>query len=548
MPDLVLGPLLRHVGERDATVWVETDGPCEVEVLGHTEPTFCVEGHHYALVCMDGLEPGERHTYEVKLDGETRWPRPESDFPPSEIHTLEPDRPLRISFGSCRVALPMHSPYVMSKDEHDEGAEVDALHVYAHELLRNPDKRWPDLLLLLGDQVYVDEGSPETRAFIRSRRDTSQPPGEEVIDFEEYTRLYRESWSEPYVRWLLSTVPTAMIIDDHDISDDWNISASWKREMEAKSWWRPRVRAGFATYWIYQHLGNRSPRMLAEDEVLAAVKESCEDAWPVLCDYADRAYEDREGLRWSYRRDLCRTRVIVMDSRGGRVLEPGNRSIFDDEEGEWVWSQAEDDFDHLVIATSDPFLLSQGFHHLEALSEAVCDGAWGKAASRVMEKIRRAVDFDHWASFGISFRRLSRLLREVGSGARGEPPASIVVVSGDVHHAYLAEVGFPRGSGVRSRVYQAVCSPYRNPLSERERGVIRASFSRPAAVTTRALARAAGVPDPEIGWRLLEGPYFDNQVASLTLDGRSARVKLEKTEPGEHEEHSLETSFERTLA
>ena len=37
MPSLVLGPLLRHVGEHDATVWVETDAACTVEVLGHTD-------------------------------------------------------------------------------------------------------------------------------------------------------------------------------------------------------------------------------------------------------------------------------------------------------------------------------------------------------------------------------------------------------------------------------------------------------------------------------------------------------------------------------
>ena len=55
--------------------------------------------------------------------------------------------------------------------------------------------------------------------------DVSEPPGEEVADFEEYTRLYRESWSDPDIRWLLSTVPSTMIFDDHDVHDDWNISA-----------------------------------------------------------------------------------------------------------------------------------------------------------------------------------------------------------------------------------------------------------------------------------------------------------------------------------
>ncbi|MHB8400308.1 MAG: DUF7800 domain-containing protein, partial [Candidatus Limnocylindrales bacterium] len=29
---LVLGPLLRHVGTTDATIWVETSAPCTVEV------------------------------------------------------------------------------------------------------------------------------------------------------------------------------------------------------------------------------------------------------------------------------------------------------------------------------------------------------------------------------------------------------------------------------------------------------------------------------------------------------------------------------------
>ena len=74
MANLILGPLLRYVGETEATVWVETDGPCEVEVLGHRAPSFHVEGHHYAIVLIDGLEPGRTYPYEVKLDGTVVWP------------------------------------------------------------------------------------------------------------------------------------------------------------------------------------------------------------------------------------------------------------------------------------------------------------------------------------------------------------------------------------------------------------------------------------------------------------------------------------------
>ncbi len=61
MPELVLGPLLRHAGLSDATVWVETDAPCEVEVLGCSSSTFRVGSHHYALVHVTGLESGETY-------------------------------------------------------------------------------------------------------------------------------------------------------------------------------------------------------------------------------------------------------------------------------------------------------------------------------------------------------------------------------------------------------------------------------------------------------------------------------------------------------
>ena len=43
-PQLVLGPLLRYIGTTTATVWVETDAPAVVEVLGHRARTFQVAG------------------------------------------------------------------------------------------------------------------------------------------------------------------------------------------------------------------------------------------------------------------------------------------------------------------------------------------------------------------------------------------------------------------------------------------------------------------------------------------------------------------------
>jgi hypothetical protein len=547
MAELILGPVLRYVGATEATVWVETDSPCEVEVLDHSDSTFEVEGHHYAIVCIGGLEPNSVHPYEVRLDGERKWPLPGSEFPQSTIRTIERGRPIQIVYGSCRVALPHEKPYTLPKDEHEEGREFDALYTLAKEMLRWPRKRWPDLLLMVGDQVYADEGSPEVRRYIRETRGVDEPPGEEVANFEEYTRLYHEAWGDPVIRWLLSTVSSAMVLDDHDMHDDWNISRAWREEMERQPWWREREVGGIVSYWIYQHIGNLAPETLSEHALFTRAREAA-DAGPLLREFAQRDRHDHEGAFWSFCRDLGDTRLMVTDDRTGRVLDDGRRSIFDDGEWEWIQGHAQGEFDHFLIATTDPFLLAPGLHHLEAWSEAVCDGAWGAVAARLGERVRRALDLDHWAAFQRSFQRLTRLLYELGSGQRGAAPASIAILSGDVHHAYLADVAFRRGSGVKSAVWQGVCSPFRNALNAHERRMIHFGLTAPGALLGRALARAAGAPEPEIRWRLREGPFYDNQVATVTLDGREASMRLEKTvgDP-ESDRRELELVFEQRL-
>jgi phosphodiesterase/alkaline phosphatase D-like protein len=543
MADLRLGPLLRHVSAEQATVWVETDRPCEVAVLGRTARTFCVEGHHYAIVCLTGLEPGSSEAYEVALDGERVWP-PVNDwpYPPSRVRTLAEGAPLRLAFGSCRVCAPHEPPWALPKDEDEAGREVDALVAFADGLAREDEAGWPQQLMFLGDQVYADEVSPGVLDFIRRRRDTSVAPGTEVADFEEYTRLYWESWSEPAVRWLLSTIPTVMIFDDHDVHDDWNTSHAWRERVTAEAWWRERIIGAFMSYWLYQHLGNLTVEELREERLLQEI-QALEDGAQPLRAFAERSDREPAGSRWSFRRDLGSTRIVVVDSRAGRVLSPDDREMLDDDEWSWLDRQLTGDVDHLLIATSLPFALGGGMHDLEAWSEAVAEGAWGSRAAKLGEKLREGLDLEHWAAFGRSFERLSAMVGEVAAGRRGSPPATIVFLSGDVHHAYLAELDVDGDS----KVLQAVCSPFRNPLDHREQRAVRAALSRPAARVTRGLARLAGVRRPAVSWELAEGPWFDNQVATLTLDGRDAALKIEKALPDYPRPARLERVLDRPL-
>ena len=551
MASLVLGPLLRYVSEDCAVVWVETDSPCEVEVLGTAERTLELAGHHYGLVRASGLEPGTWHEYEVHLDGAKVWPEEGSPWPASAFRTYPKGSPLKIMFGSCRVCAPHEPPWSLTKDEDPKGREIDALHALALRMRDQDREDWPDLLVMLGDQVYADEVSPETATFIDSRRDVSEPPGTQVLDFEEYTRLYREAWSDPSIRWLLSTVSSAMVFDDHDVHDDWNISAAWVEHMRRLDWWDDHIAAAFSSYWIYQHLGNLSPEHQDQDDVLEAVRAAEGNAEPVLREFALRADRTTDGSRWSYCRDLGDSRLVMVDSRAGRVLDHDGRSMVDDDEWRWVEAHATGGFEHLLIATSLPWLLSPGMHYAEAWNEAVCSGAWGERFAGVGERIRQALDLEHWGAFRTSFESMAELQRAVGAGERGPAPRSIVTLSGDVHHAYLSEVAFPRGAGVKSAVWQAVCSPFRNPLDSHERHRIKAACSTLVRDVGRVLAHSAGVQDPPIRWRMVhDTPFFDNQVATLIIDGPRIDMRLEKTlaAGGDDDDPELETVLERRLA
>jgi PhoD-like phosphatase len=541
MASLMLGPVLRHAADTEATVWVETNAPCVVSVLGCEAGTFCVGGHYYALVHVEGLEPGVITPYEVYLDAEKVWPE-DDGWPHSVIRTATRDRPLTVVFGSCRTAYPHDEPYTLRKDEHAEGREVCAMRALALRLRDQPPEQWPGALVHLGDQIYADEVDPQTSDLIR---------GEQIADFQEYTLLYKVSWSEPAIRWLMSTVPNSMIFDDHDVIDDWNTSQEWLDEIRATDWWDERIIGAFASYWIYQHIGNLSPQDLHNDPMFDRLHD-LDDGIEMLRDFACEVDRDVTVARWSFCRDIGSARLIVMDSRAARVLDPERRAMIDDAEWEYIedWATSAD-VPHLLLGTSLPWLLTPGLQSLEAWNEAVCGGAWGsKRMKRMAEKLRQELDLEHWGAFQRSFERLTDLIGRVGAGADGqEPPATIVAMSGDVHHAYLAEVDYPSSKNVRSRVYQAVASPFRNPLDSKEQRVIRAMASRPVAAITRGMARAAGVAAPSIGWKLREKPIFENVIASMHIDGRDARLRIERACPDENrpDRARLECVYESAL-
>ncbi|CAN5531504.1 alkaline phosphatase D family protein [soil metagenome] len=498
--------------------------------------TFGVHGHHYALVVIDGLEPGTVAPYTVELDGERAWPPAEgaegSDFPPSVLTSLKPGKPLRMAFGSCRTSV-----------DHDEAGNtthgVDALRTLALKMATDRTAKWPDLVLFLGDQVYADETTEEMQKYIAARRDIEEPPGRELKDYEEYSHLYALAWSEPLNRWLLSTLPSSMIFDDHDVRDDWNTSYAWKQEIEKTSWWHERIVSGLVSYWVHQHLGNLSPDERAAEDIWQLVVNHGDaeelDLTQNLRDLAERGDQQPETYRWSYSRDSSGNLLIVVDSRAARVLEPDRRDLLDDAELAWLDEQMRGDVKHLFIGTSLPFLLPPGLHYLEAWSEAVGSGAWGRRSAEYGEKLRQTVDLEHWAAFQKAFQAVGTMATEVADGKRGKAPDTVTFLSGDVHHSYVSEVQRPHGAG-SSRIIQAVCSPIRNPLPRKMRFATAVLAYAVAGPIGKIVARSAKVPKSPFSWKNLAGPWFDNSIAILEdrPDGLEVRWVTGTVVGGDH--------------
>jgi hypothetical protein len=267
------------------------------------------------------------------------------------------------------------------------------------------------------------------------------------------------------------------------------------------------------------------------------------DAAPLLQRFAaaaDREADSAQGYRWSYRRDLGRTRLVVLDSRCGRILD-GERSMLSRREFGWALEAMTGPpepetgdgeppaVDHLLIGTSVPWLLAPALHALESWNEVRCASPSPRRAGRA-EGLRQVFDLEHWAAFGASFERLAQALVSIGTAPDGSrtAPATICVLSGDVHHSYVCEAVPADGRPLSSRLVQVTCSPFHNSVPGPMLAAFRLAWNPVASVAGRLLARVARVPRPSVRWRLADRVLTGDAVAGLELRGRAATVVIER--------------------
>ena len=150
---LLLGPLLRHVGEHDATIWLETDGRVRRPVRAG------------AVVAQTGRSGGrarlrDRRPRRASSRVRRRPTSPArrrarlaaagSPFPPSRIRTLAP--------GGAGPAPLRLVPRARATSRHS-GDRPRRAQRLRPRMASQAHEEWPDLIVMLGDQIYADDTS-----------------------------------------------------------------------------------------------------------------------------------------------------------------------------------------------------------------------------------------------------------------------------------------------------------------------------------------------------------------------------------------------------
>ncbi|MER7202088.1 alkaline phosphatase family protein, partial [Streptomyces sp. NPDC000188] len=82
-----------------------------------------------------------------------------------------------------------------------------------------------------------------------------------------------------------------------------------------------------------------------------------------------------------------------------------------------------------------------------------------------------------------------------------------------------------------ARVLQLTCSPLHNSIPGSIKLGFRLGWSGFGRALGRRFARHGRLTTPPVSWRKTGGPWFGNQLMTLTLRGRAARLRLQEAQP-----------------
>ncbi|MCA1634397.1 MAG: hypothetical protein LC802_12060 [Acidobacteria bacterium] len=333
--------------------------------------------------------------------------------------------------------------------------------------------------------------------------------GRHAADFAEFSYLYERAWtSSRSVRVLLAHLPTFLIFDDHEMTDDWNFDVSWVRmihnEKDAFRMWPKTLTDGLVAYWVYQGWGNDArskwkksdPRVSALDDArrrgidaLPKLRECIHRAclMPPPLKNPDATYQTGLTLNWHYRLPF-NPPFLVPDCRSRKFLAPADDKLriithdgapekmpqsqtIDHEQLKWMreilvpWKQGDKQGGWrggpvAFIAPSTPLLMQKKVMsimqkpelgaepwadlNLPSLFAAIVDSTALATGPDRLLRVFRRSTDLEHMIRDRSWRDLWGLVDDMRK--QGSPVKTLVFVSGDVHHSYCMTANLP-GSG-----------------------------------------------------------------------------------------------------
>lgn len=226
----------------------------------------------------------------------------------------------------------------------------------------------------------------------------------------------------PRVARALAHVPSLMIFDDHDITDDWNLSARWEQTAYGHPLSRRIIGNALIAYLLCQAWGNQPERfaeLLAQTQQLM---DSARDAW-LDSEPQDHLIEDlRQFHGWGYEL-ATEPPLVVLDTRTRRWRSERNLSR---PSGLMDW-EALSEFQQNILDKPSVLIVSPAPMFGVKLIEVI-QRIFSWAGQPLL------VDAENW----MAHRGAAHVMMNIFRHSR--TPGNYVILSGDVHYSFVYEL------------------------------------------------------------------------------------------------------------
>jgi hypothetical protein len=399
--------------------------------------------------------------------------------------------------------------------------------------------------------VFVDDQTvdPELLEHISPyKKDEKHPdPAERISNVAEWkaagmrafdihlarTQLYRAT--VPRVRRALANCPTYMIFDDHEVTDDWNLSREWFDRVTTSPLGRTVVRNALSAYTLFQAWGNDPKKfesrankdMLVKLPLLIGTSggpvQAVADAIDAHLGMSAIAGGDPQppDVDWHYTVDGPLHRTVVIETRTRRTYAGRNApaKLLGTSLNAMVPAGPLTDGRELLIVVAPqpplmPALFDQIAQPLGALSIDFVNNVINvfRREPKPLHQIETGAQTLEAESWGLEELGLEDFLKRVA------PYQRVVILSGDVHFSATLQMDYWRkGQPQADRIVQLITSPSKNAWRQ-----IVVNFVR--STSLGQTFAELGMPGERLAWNSAENVLVPPSVEGVP-PGLLARMR-----------------------